>query len=135
MIRYHLDTNIVFDLVRDPLGRVRQTVQVVGPDAIGISVIVAAEARFGAEKKAWAPLSSRLDAVLAELNILPIETPFDRHYARLRAMLERAGTPIGANDTMIAAHALALDCILVSDNERDFHRVPDLRVENWLRSD
>ena len=61
-------------------------------------------------------------------------TPIDVVYARARLELEAAGTPIGANDLWIAAHALALDLTLVTANEREFHRVPGLSVENWLRS-
>jgi tRNA(fMet)-specific endonuclease VapC len=56
-----------------------------------------------------------------------------QHYARVRIGLERAGSPIGANDLLIAAHALALDAVLVSDNEREFARIDGLRLENWLR--
>jgi tRNA(fMet)-specific endonuclease VapC len=62
-----------------------------------------------------------------------LDAPSDGHYASLRTALERAGTPIGANDMLIAAHALATDSILVTDNVKEFSRVPGLKIENWLR--
>ena len=64
---------------------------------------------------------------------MPIKPPVDEYYADLRVRLEQAGTPIGQNDLWIAAHALAQDCVLVTDNIREFSRVKSLRVENWLR--
>ena len=97
------------------------------------SVIVAAELRYGVAKKASARLASQLEAILAELEIIAFEAPTDAYYAETRAALEAAGTPIGGNDLLIAAHALALDMVLVTDNEREFARVPGLKIENWLR--
>ncbi|MHB1292986.1 MAG: PIN domain-containing protein, partial [Sulfuricella sp.] len=64
--------------------------------------------------------------------ILPLETPVEEHYADIRNKLERAGTPIGPNDLLIASHARALGLTLVTDNVREFSRVPGLAVENWL---
>ncbi len=132
MILYLLDTNILSDLVRNPMGPVRQRIAIVGDSVVGVSIIVTSEARFGAAKASSARLSSQLEKILSELAILPFAEPADRHYAKVRDALSRAGVPIGANDLLIAAHALALDCILVTDNEREFRRVPGLRVENWL---
>ena len=66
------------------------------------------------------------------MEILPIKPPTDARYAEIRLTLEKAGTPIGPNDLWIAAHALALDFTLVTDNITKFSRVPGLRVENWL---
>ena len=134
MIRYLLDTNMISDLVRRPLGAVRQRIALVGEGAVGTSVIVAAEARFGAVKASSARLSEQLERILSELAVLSFDAPADRHYADVRCSLVRAGTPIGANDTLIAAHALSLECILVTDNEREFRRVPGLSIENWLRT-
>lgn len=71
--------------------------------------------------------------MLGALEILPFETPADSIYGVLRASLERAGTPIGANDLLIAAQALALGYTVVTDNDREFSRVKDLQSENWLR--
>lgn len=67
------------------------------------------------------------------VEVLPIDEAVTPHYARIRDHLERQGTPIGPNDLLIAAHAAALDATLVTDNEREFLRVPGLQIENWLR--
>jgi tRNA(fMet)-specific endonuclease VapC len=79
-------------------------------------------------------LAGRLEAVLAVLKVVPFEVPADAIYGQIRARLEQAGTPIGGNDLLIAAQAIALGDTLVTDNEREFGRVEGLSVENWLRS-
>ena len=96
-------------------------------------IIVAAELRYGATKKNSPRLTAQLEAVLGALEVLALEAPADIRYGRIRASLERMGRPIGANDLLIAAHALSLDFTLVTDNEREFSRVDGLRIENWLR--
>ena len=137
-MRYLLDTNILSDLVRNPQGKVARHVRAVGEKHVCTSIIVAAELRYAADKKRAAKkgsprLSSQLDAVLGVLEILPFETPADASYGLLRTRLEQAGTPIGANDLLIAAQALALGYVIVTDNEREFSRVKGLRLQNWLR--
>jgi tRNA(fMet)-specific endonuclease VapC len=87
--------------------------------------------RFGLQRKASTKLSKAYADLLQVVEILPLDLQITPHYAALRAHLERAGTPIGSNDTLIAAHALALDATLVSA-DAEFGRVPGLRVENWL---
>jgi tRNA(fMet)-specific endonuclease VapC len=72
--------------------------------------------------------------LLGALQVLPFEAPADASYGLLRTRLEQAGTPIGANDLLIAAQALALGCVLVTDNEGEFSRVEGLPLQNWLRS-
>ena len=76
---------------------------------------------------------ARIDAALGALDVLPLEPPVDRLYGELRVELERRGLPIGGNDMLIAAHAMTLRYTLITDNEREFSRVPGLQVENWLR--
>ncbi|WP_374577582.1 type II toxin-antitoxin system VapC family toxin [Phenylobacterium sp.] len=132
-MRRLLDTNIVSDLVRNPQGRAAQQIVQVGEAGVCTSVIVAAELRYGAAKKGSERLSIQLERVLGALEVLPFEGPADRIYGELRARLESAGTPIGGNDMLIAAHALAADCCIVTDNEREFSRVFGLTVVNWLR--
>ena len=132
-MRYLLDTNIVSDLVRHPQGLVAARVAQVGEAAVCTSVIVAAELRFGAAKKGSARLTRQLEAVLGALEVLSFEAPADVTYGQVRAKLEAAGTPIGGNDLLIAAHAVALGCVVVTDNEREFERVAELTVVNWLR--
>ncbi len=132
-MRYLLDTNIVSDLVRNPRGRVTRRIREVGEAAVCTSIIVAAELRFGAAKSGSSRLGSQLDAVLGALEVLPFEAPGDAVYGRLRARLEQAGRPIGGNDLLIAAHAVALGLAIVTGNEREFGRVDGLVCENWLR--
>ncbi len=130
---YLLDTNIVSDLVRHPQGRVTQRIREVGENQVCTSIIVAAELRYGAAKKASPRLSAQLEAVLGALEVLPLKAPADAAYGLLRSRLERAGQPIGGNDLLIAAQAMALGHVIVTDNEREFARIDDLPWENWLR--
>ena len=132
-MRYLLDTNIVSDLVRRPQGRIAQHISEVGEAQVCTSVIVAAELRYGAAKKGSQRLTAQLEAVLGALDVLPLEAPADEVYGLIRARLERAGQPIGANDLLIAAHAVALGCVIVTDNESEFGRIEGLPRENWLR--
>lgn len=132
---YLLDTNILSDLIRQPAGRVRDRIAECGEDSICTSIVVASELRFGAAKKGSARLTAQMEAVLGAISVVPLEEPADRHYAEIRAALEQTGTPIGANDLLIAAHARASGRTLVTANEREFRRVPGLTVENWLADD
>ncbi len=127
-----LDTNILSDLVRHPQGVVADRIAEVGEERICTSVVVAAELRYGAAKSGSKRLAERVDLLLSALEILPLEPPVDREYATLRDHLARRGTPIGPNDLLIAAHALALDLVVVTANTGEFSRVPGLKVENWL---
>jgi len=133
-MRYLLDTNIISDLIRNPFGQAQANIDRVGQVQVGTSIIVACELRFGVAKKRPLRYAARLEALLAAITVLPFESPADDTYGAIRAQLEQAGTPIGANDLFIAAHSVALGLVLVTDNEREFGRVPGLKVENWLRS-
>lgn len=95
------------------------------------SITVLSEARYGLLKNNAFKLADRLTEFLTQLEVVAFDQPADASYAKLRVELERAGTPIGANDLLIAAHSLALEATLVTANEREFRRVPNLRVENW----
>ena len=130
---YLLDTNIVSDLVRNPQGRVTARIRAVGEARVSTSIIVAAELRYGAAKRGAPRLTAQLEAVLAALEVLPFEAPADAAYGRLRAGLEAAGQPIGGNDLLVAAQALALGHTIVTDNDREFARIAELPRENWLR--
>jgi tRNA(fMet)-specific endonuclease VapC len=129
---YLLDTNAISDLVRHPQGAVAERISAVGETAVCTSIIVAAELRFGAAKSGSTRISDRVDLILSALDVLPLEPPADRHYGAIRQQLSVRGTPIGANDLLIAAHARALDLAVVTANVREFSRVPGLKVENWL---
>ena len=132
-MRYLLDTNIVSDLVRNPQGKVAQRIRKVGETQVCTSIIVAAELRYGAAKKGSPRLAAQLEVVLGALEVLPLEPPVDAAYGSLRTRLEQRGTPIGANDLLIAAHALALGYTIITDNKKEFTRVEDLPLQNWLR--
>lgn len=131
MTRYLLDTNILSELVRDPRGRVAERVRGVGETSVCTSIVVAAELRYGALRRGSARLSAQCEAVLGALDVLPFDRPADRVYADVRVALERIGAPIGGNDLLIAAHAVALGHTLVTDNTGEFGRIARLRVENW----
>jgi tRNA(fMet)-specific endonuclease VapC len=132
-LRYLLDTNILSDLVRHPAGMVRDRIATVGEEGVCVSIVVAAELRFGAAKKNSKRLTQQVEAILSALPILPLESPVDEHYAKIRAMLEAGGNPIGPNDLLIAAHARALGLTLVTHNLAEFSRVAGLTAENWLK--
>ena len=131
-LQYLLDTNILSDLIRKPQGVIANRIAAAGEAAVCTSIVVAAELRFGAAKSGSRKLAGRVDLILSALDVLPLEPPADRHYAEIRQLLTRQGTPIGPNDLLIAAHARALKLTAVTANTQEFSRVPDLRVENWL---
>jgi tRNA(fMet)-specific endonuclease VapC len=131
-IRYLLDTNILSDLIKHPAGNAVQSIKSHGEHTLATSIVVACELRFGAAKKHSPVLSIKVEQLLASLKILPLTVDVDRYYADLRVYLEKNGTPIGPNDMFIAAHALALDLVLVTANIGEFSRIPKLKVENWL---
>ncbi len=132
-MRYLLDTNIVSDLVRNPQGKVAQHIRKVGEAQVCTSIIVAAELRYGATKKGSPRLLAQLEAVLGALEVLPFEVPADAAYGLLRTRLEQVGRPIGANDLLIAAQTFSLGYTIVTDDDKEFAHVEDLRRENWLR--
>lgn len=131
-LRYLLDTNILSDLVRNPQGVVAARIAELGETVVGTSIVVAAELRYGAAKSGSKRLADRVDLLLSAIEILPLDAPADRHYANLRDYLSRQGTPIGPNDLLIAAHALATGLTVITANTKEFSRVPGLPTENWL---
>ncbi|HUI94798.1 MAG TPA: type II toxin-antitoxin system VapC family toxin [Xanthobacteraceae bacterium] len=133
IMAFLLDTNIVSDLVRNPRGRIAARIAEVDEENVCTSIIVAAELRYGAAKAGSARLEAQLAAVLGALDVLAFEPPADVAYGALRAELEKRGRPVGANDMLIAAQALALGHTLVTDNAREFSQVSQLTVMNWLR--
>jgi tRNA(fMet)-specific endonuclease VapC len=131
--KFLVDANILSELVRNPAGVVRDRIALAGEAAVATSCIVAAELRYGALKKGSTALTQRIEGVLERLPVLPFEPPADAAYARIRHQLEQKGQPIGANDLLIAAQAIAGGLVLVTDNIREFARVEGLQLENWLR--
>lgn len=127
-----LDTNIVSELARNPHGALAKRIAQVGPDTICVSIVTAAELRYGCAKKGSPRLLAQIEAILASVQILALDVPADTEYGGIRAELEAAGKPIGPNDLFIAAHAYALEAVLVTANVGEFSRVRALKVENWL---
>jgi tRNA(fMet)-specific endonuclease VapC len=99
---------------------------------IGVCSVVAAELAYGVVKSGSSRNRQALEMFLAPLIILPFDEAAIWAYGELRAELERRGTPIGSLDTMIAAHAISQQAPLVTNNTREFARVPGLRLENWV---
>jgi len=133
-----LDTNILSHAIRYPHGPLAVRIQHLSDSAeetLCTSLVVACELSFGAKKVGSTALAAKIETLLSFVPSKVMDGNVVQHYANVRAHLERLGTPIGPNDTLIAAHALALDCTLVTDNETEFRRVPGLKVENWLRTD
>lgn len=134
-VRLMLDTNILSDMMRNPRGAANLSLQrrlAEQPDLqVAASVVVDCEICFGLQRKGSVKLDKAYADLLQVVEILPLEGGVTPHYTRIRIHLEQAGAPIGPNDTLIAAHALALDATLVTADE-EFRRVPGLKVENWL---
>lgn len=127
-----LDTNIVSDLVRSPHGPVMRHIVRVGAEAVCVSIITAAELRYGCARKGSAKLLANVEAILGSMQVLALDVPADAEYGGIRAELEAAGKPIGPNDLLIAAHAYSLGAILVTANTGEFTRIRGLQIENWL---
>lgn len=132
-LRYLLDTNIVSHAMHEPNGPVGSRITIAGIDNVAISVVTLGELLFGYARKPTPRLKQRLDGFLARSIVLPADTNVAVSYGEVRSTLQQRGQMIGANDLWIAAHALALNVTLVTDNMDEFARVDGLRVENWLR--
>jgi len=131
LISYMLDTNICIYIINARPPAVLERFRRERLGSISISSVTAAELAFGVAKSGSARNREALEMFLAPLEVLPFDASAIWHYGDLRAALERRGEPIGALDTMIAAHAMASNTILVTNNTREFARVAGLRLENW----
>ena len=127
-----LDTNICIYIINAKPPAVLERFRQYRMGDIGLCSVVAAELAFGVAKSASARNRQALEMFLAPLIILPFDTAAVWVYGDLRADLERRGTPIGSLDTMIAAHALSQQALLISNNTREFSKVPDLQLDNWV---
>ena len=130
-MRKTLDTNICSYILRRHPAEMLDKFADLDRQQLWLSSIVAAELRFGAMKLASAKFSSAVEMWLSGFDIKAWPVEATSHYANIRAALEKTGQPIGAMDLMIAAHVLAEDSVLVTNNAREFHRVPGLAVEEW----
>lgn len=132
--RYLLDTNICIYVINRKPPEVFGRFDGLSIGDIGISSITGAELAYGVAKSGSARNRRALEQFLAPLEVMPFDAVAMRHYGELRSRLEKQGTPIGPLDLLIAAHALALDSILVTNNLREFERIPGLALENWAVS-
>lgn len=132
-MNYLLDTNICIYALKIRPPEVLERLRAVGRGEVALSVITVLELRQGAEGSRDAALAhQRLDRFLEAMSILPFDEEAAGIGARVRAELSRRGRPIGDFDSLIAACALARDLTLVTNNVREFERVPGLRTENWM---
>lgn len=129
-----LDTNTLSALIRGPSPALVQRLAAVGGESVCTSIVVACEMRYGVQRKGSAALTARVEALLAEVTVLPFDGEADQHYADIRCALERVGTPVGSHDLLIAAHARSRGLVVVTHNVREFKRIPGLQVEDWLQA-
>lgn len=130
---YLLDTNICVYLISGRFEHVNQRFLSIAPEQIAVSAIVAAELAYGVEHSQRTKENrKRLDVFFEGVPILDWSKQSIWHYAKLKSQLRNAGTPIGELDLQIAAHALALDAVCVTNNTREFERIEGLRLENWV---
>jgi tRNA(fMet)-specific endonuclease VapC len=118
--------------MRQPAGKAGQKLSNYEFGQVGVSSVVLSELLYGIEKSGSVRLQLQLDFLVRRLICASYDEAVALHYAQVRVALERTGTPIGPLDTLIAAHALALDLTLVTANVGEFSRVPNLKIENWL---
>lgn len=128
-----LDTNICIHVINRRPASVRARMAAVPSRALAVSAVTAHELSYGVlRSERRAENLERLRVFLSGIVVLPFDGAAAARAAEVRADLARAGTPIGPLDTLIAGHALAVEATLVTNNTREFARVPDLRLENWL---
>lgn len=129
---YLLDTNVCIDYLNRSHPNVVERMQSSSPEDLCLSSVVVAELRYGADRSAKRDQNhARLDDLTAEIQCVNFDLDAARIYGLVRSSLEAKGTAIGPYDMMIAAHALSLGLVLVTDNDREFSRVAGLQIENW----
>ncbi len=134
MIKYLIDTNIcIYIMNKRPIGIIHKFKQFdVGE--IGVSTITVSELQYGVSKSKNRRLNKqRIEEFLFPLEILPYDEIAATIYGDIRVQLEKRGEPIGPLDLLIAAHALSRNLVLISNNEKEFKRVKNLKVENWVK--
>lgn len=132
MIRYLLDTNICIYIAKRKPESVLSRLKGLRPGDVGMSVITYLELAYGAWKSQHPETNlAKIEELRAVIPAEPLDTRVAMYYGRVRTELEKRGSPVGAYDLLIAAHALSLDAVLVTNNVREFGRIPELRLENW----
>ncbi len=130
---YMLDTNICSYILKKRPTSVLEKFNQVRPDSLSISTVVLAELCYGASRHpAGKAIQADIDDFASRLSIIGWSDKAARCYGTLRSGLEKAGTPLGNMDLMIAAHAMSINAVLVTNNMRHFSPIPGLRQENWI---
>lgn len=129
--QFLLDTDTVSFFIRGR-GNVKAHLEKLSPSHIGVSAITVAELRFGASKRQSQRLHHLIDLFLADITAFPFDQQAAYHFGELSAAMESRGQKIGLPDTMIAAHALCLDRVLVTHNQKHFGRIEALRIADWF---
>lgn len=133
MTTYMLDTNICIYIIKQKPPNVIERFKQTEISQIGISSITLSELFYGVSKSSKPEQNQiALAQFVAPLEILAYDDEAAHHYGGLRAGLEKQGTPLGSLDMLIAAHAISLNCVLITNNEKEFSRIPNLRIDNWV---
>jgi tRNA(fMet)-specific endonuclease VapC len=131
-MKFLLDTNVCIDYLNASHPSVVERLREASPEDLCLSSVAVAELRYGADKSARKKRNhEKLDVLTAEIQCVDFDLDAASTFGRVRAALEAQGTPVGPYDMMIGAHALALGCVLVTDNVQEFRRISGLEVENW----
>ena len=132
-LQYLLDTNICIYIAKQRPPAVAQRFAKLAAGSVGMSVITYGELRYGAEKSSQRVQAlDKLTRLEALISVIQLDAAVGERYGLIRAHLEHTGRPIGNNDLWIAAHALSIGVTLVSNNTREFERVPKLKLDNWV---
>ena len=133
-MKYLLDTSVCVELIRNRGGRTARRMAQRPATDFALSSITVAELQYGAERSARPPHQRQtLEKFLVPFRVLDFEFEATGAYGKIRVQLEAAGTPIGALDMLIAAHAVSRDLILLTRNLKEFKRVPGLKAEDWTK--
>jgi tRNA(fMet)-specific endonuclease VapC len=132
-MKYLLDTNICIYLIKQH-PNIEKKLKVLSPGDIGISSVTLSELYYGVEKSQYVERNRRaLEKFILPIEIFDFGVEASETYGKFRNFLERKGTSIGSMDLMIAAHAFSLNVTIITNNEREFRRIPDLKIENWFK--
>ena len=135
MTDYILDTNICIYIIKKKTAKVFNRFKELTPGSVGISSVTLAELQYGVSKSSKPSKNQEaLDHFLLPLEILDFDALAAIEYGIIRSGLEKEGTPIGSLDMLIAAHAKSVSAVLVTNNTKEFNRVADLKIENWVSS-
>ncbi len=133
-MKFILDTNICIYIIKRKPSSIIERFKQTEISQIGISSITLSELLYGVSKSSNLEQNQiALMQFVAPLEILPYGDEAAQYYGDLRAQLEKQGTPMGSFDMLITAHALSIDCTLVTNNEKEFVQIPNLKIANWAR--